>query len=43
LERIFSWIDRMMSKDSERKMQTSECLTKVATIQIISKQLARRA
>jgi hypothetical protein len=45
LERIFSWIDRnrMMSKDYERKVQTSECLTNVAMIQITLGQLARTA
>jgi len=45
LERIFFWIDRnrMMSKDYERKVQTSECLIKVAMIKIILRQLARTA
>jgi len=45
LKRIFSWIDRnrMMSKDYERKVQTSECLTNVAMTQITLGQLARTA
>jgi putative transposase len=35
VERTFSWIgqNRRMSRDYERRVQTSECLMKVATIQ----------
>ena len=45
VERTFSWIgrNRRMSKDYERKVQTSECLMKVATIRLILKRLARAA
>lgn len=45
VERAFSWIgrNRRMSKDYERRVQTSECLMKVATIRLILKRLARVA
>jgi putative transposase len=45
VEQTISWIDRdsRMSKDYERKVQTSECLMKVAIIQIILRRLARTA
>jgi putative transposase len=42
VERTFSWIsrNRRMSKDYERRVQTSECLMEVATIRLILKRLA---
>jgi putative transposase len=45
VERTFSWIDRnrRMSKDYERKVQTSETLVEVATIRLILRRLARAA
>jgi putative transposase len=45
VERTFSWIgrNRRMSKDYERRVQTSECLMKVATIRLILRRLARTA
>jgi hypothetical protein len=41
----FAWIDRnrRMSKDHERKVQTSETLVEVAIIRLISRRLARPA
>jgi putative transposase len=45
VERTFSWIDRnrRMSKDYERKVQTSETLVEVAIIRLILRRLARPA
>jgi putative transposase len=45
VERTFSWVDRnrRMSKDYERRVQTRECLMKVATIRLILRRLAREA
>lgn len=45
VERTISWIgrNRRMNKDYERRVQTSECLMKVATIRLILKRLARAA
>ena len=42
VERTISWIgrNRRMSKDYERKVQTSECLMEVAMIRLILKRLA---
>jgi transposase len=42
VERTISWIgrNRRMSKDYERKVQTSECLMKVAMIRLILRRLA---
>jgi transposase len=42
VERTLSWIgrNRRMSKDYERKVQTSECLMKVAMIRLILRRLA---
>lgn len=43
VERTISWIgrNRRMSKDYERRVQTSECLMEVATIRLILRRLAR--
>jgi len=43
VERTFSWIgrNRRMSKDYERRVQTSECLMEVATIRLILRRQAR--
>ena len=45
VERTFSWVgrNRRMSKDYERRVQTSECLLKVAMIRLILRRLAREA
>lgn len=45
VERTISWIgrNRRMSKDYERRVQTSECLMEVATIRLILRRLARAA
>ena len=45
VERTFSWLgrSRRLSKDYERKVQTSECLMEVATIRLILRRLARTA
>jgi putative transposase len=43
VERSFAWIsrNRRLAKDYERKVQTSECLLKVAMIRLMLKRLAR--
>ena len=45
VERTFSWLirNRRLSKDYERRVQTSETLVKVAAIRLILKRLAKRA
>jgi putative transposase len=45
VERTFSWLirNRRLSKDYERRVQTSETLIKVAAIRLILRRLARRA
>ena len=45
VERTFSWLirNRRLSKDYERKVQTSETLVKVAAIRLILRRLARKA
>jgi putative transposase len=45
VERTFSWLirNRRLSKDYERRVQTSETLVKVAAIRLILRRLARRA
>lgn len=45
VERTFSWLirNRRLSKDYERKVQTSETLVKVAAIRLTLRRLARRA
>jgi putative transposase len=45
VERTFSWVgrSRRLSKDYERRVQTSECLMKVAMIRLILRRLARAA
>ena len=42
-ERNFAWIcrNRRLAKDYERKVQTSECLMKVAMIRLMLKRLGR--
>lgn len=44
MERTFGWIsrNRRMSKDYERKVQTSETLIEVAMIRLLEVRLARR-
>jgi putative transposase len=44
VERTFSWIsrNRRMSKDYERKVQTSETLIQVAMIRLLLARLARK-
>lgn len=43
VERSFAWIgrNRQLAKDYERKVQTSECLMKVAMIRLMLKRLGR--
>lgn len=43
VERSFAWIgrNRRLAKDYERKVQTSECLMKVAMIRLMLKRLGR--
>ena len=43
MERSFAWIgrNRRLAKDYERKVQTSECLMKVAMIRLMLKRLGR--
>jgi transposase len=45
VERTFSWIsrNRRMSKDYERKVQTSETLIQVAMIRLLMTRLGRSA
>jgi len=45
VERTLSWIgqNRRMSKDYERKVQTSETLVEVAMIRLMLRRLARAA
>ncbi len=45
MERTFGWLrrDRRLTKDYERKAQTSETLIKVAMIRLILRRLARAA
>jgi len=45
VERTFPWIgrNRRMSKDYERRVQSSECLTKVAMVRLNLRRLARTA
>jgi putative transposase len=45
VERTFSWLirNRRLSKDYERRVQTSETLIKVAAIRLILRRLARKA
>jgi putative transposase len=45
VERTFSWLirNRRLSKDYERRVQTSETLVKVAAIRLILRRFARRA
>jgi putative transposase len=45
VERTFSWLirNRRLSKDDERKVQTSETFIEVATIRLILRRLARGA
>jgi putative transposase len=45
VERTFSWLgrSRRLSKDYERRVQTSECLMKVEMIRLILRRLARAA
>ncbi len=45
VERTFSWLirNRRLSKDCERRVQTSETLIEVATIRILLRRLARKA
>ncbi len=43
IERSIAWIcrNRRLAKDYERKVQTSECLLKVAMIRLMLKRLGR--
>ena len=45
VERTFSWLirNRRLSKDYERRVQTSETLIEVATIRLLLRRLARKA
>jgi putative transposase len=45
VERTFGWLrrDRRLTKDYERKVQTSETLIEVAMIRLILRRLARAA
>jgi transposase len=45
IERTFSWLirNRRLSKDYERRAQTSEALVDVAAIRLLLRRLARRA
>ena len=45
VERTFSWLirNRRLSKDYERRVQTSETLVEVATIRLLLRRLARKA
>jgi putative transposase len=45
VERLFGWLSRSrrLSKDYERKVQTSETLIQVAVIQLLITRLARNA
>jgi putative transposase len=45
IERTFSWLirNRRLSKDYERRVQTSEALVDMAAIRLLLRRLARRA
>jgi putative transposase len=45
VERTFGWLsrNRRLSKDYERKVQTSEALIEVATVRLLLRRLAKTA